>query len=52
MLSILNANFFQSIESVMKFQIQEYEIGKRHLAKMMGENIENFTQDYVDVCIF
>ena len=41
---------FQSIESVMKFQVQEYEIGKRHLAKMMGEKSENFPQEYVDVC--
>lgn len=35
----------------MKFQVQEYNIGKRHLAKMMGETPENFSQEYVDVSL-
>lgn len=28
----------------------EYQIGKRHLANMMGEDPETFTQKDVDVC--
>jgi len=33
----------------MKNKITEYEIGKRHLANMMGEDPECFTQADVDV---
>ena len=33
----------------MKFKTEEFEIGKRHLAKMMGENAETFTQSDIDV---
>ncbi|XP_047433056.1 28S ribosomal protein S9, mitochondrial [Mugil cephalus] len=29
-------------------QAEEYEIGKRHLANMMGEDPENFTQEDID----
>ncbi|KAM4601665.1 small ribosomal subunit protein uS9m-like [Polymixia lowei] len=29
-------------------QVEEYNIGKRHLANMMGEDPENFTQEDVD----
>ncbi|XP_017291937.1 28S ribosomal protein S9, mitochondrial [Kryptolebias marmoratus] len=29
-------------------QIKEFEIGKRHLANMMGEDPENFTQEDID----
>ncbi|XP_072235844.1 small ribosomal subunit protein uS9m [Leuresthes tenuis] len=29
-------------------QIEEFEIGKRHLANMMGEDPENFTQEDID----
>ncbi len=36
-------------ESVMKVKTAEYEIGKRHLAKMMGENPDTFTQAEIDV---
>lgn len=36
-------------EEFMKAQTTEYEIGKRHLANMMGEDAESFTQDDVDV---
>jgi len=28
----------------------EYEIGKRHLANMMGEDPDTFTQEDIDVC--
>lgn len=35
----------------MKKEIAEFEIGKRHLANMMGEDPETFTQEDVDVCI-
>ena len=30
-------------------QVEEYNIGKRHLANMMGEDPENFTQEDIDV---
>lgn len=30
-------------------QVEEFDIGKRHLANMMGEDPENFTQEDVDV---
>lgn len=33
----------------MKEQLLEYNIGKRHLANMMGEDPEHFTQEDVDV---
>lgn len=36
-------------EKFMKKEIQEYQIGKRHLANMMGEDPETFTQEDVDV---
>uniref|UniRef100_A0A3B3TZX9 Small ribosomal subunit protein uS9m n=1 Tax=Poecilia latipinna TaxID=48699 RepID=A0A3B3TZX9_9TELE len=29
-------------------QVEEFEIGKRHLANMMGEDPENFTQEDID----
>ncbi|XP_037552479.1 28S ribosomal protein S9, mitochondrial [Nematolebias whitei] len=32
-------------------QIEEFEIGKRHLANMMGEDPENFTQEDIDKSI-
>lgn len=35
----------------MKFKTEEFEIGKRHLAKIMGENPEAFTQADIDVKI-
>lgn len=37
-----------SAEFIQK-QIEEFEIGKRHLANMMGEDPENFTQEDIDV---
>lgn len=39
----------QEHDEFMKTQKHEYEIGKRHLANMMGENPESFTQKDVDV---
>ena len=34
---------------MMKAEVSDYEIGKRHLANIMGENPETFTQEDVDV---
>ncbi|KAM4559923.1 small ribosomal subunit protein uS9m [Odontesthes bonariensis] len=36
-----------TVEFIQK-QIEEFEIGKRHLANMMGEDPENFTQEDID----
>ncbi|KAM9766323.1 small ribosomal subunit protein uS9m [Menidia menidia] len=36
-----------TMEFIQK-QIEEYEIGKRHLANIMGEDPENFTQEDID----
>lgn len=36
-------------DEFMQVQEDEYRIGKRHLANMMGEDPETFTQDDVDV---
>ena len=33
----------------MRRQVHEFEIGKRHLANMMGEDPEHFTQEDIDV---
>ncbi|XP_074662574.1 small ribosomal subunit protein uS9m-like [Tubulanus polymorphus] len=41
----------QGYDSLMKEKIQEFEIGKRHLANIMGEDPENFTQDDIDNAI-
>ncbi|KAI1899867.1 hypothetical protein AGOR_G00066190 [Albula goreensis] len=35
-------------EEFIKKQIEEFKIGKRHLANMMGEDPENFTQEDID----
>ncbi|XP_072539843.1 small ribosomal subunit protein uS9m isoform X2 [Salminus brasiliensis] len=35
-------------EEYMKKQIEEFNIGKRHLANMMGEDPETFTQEDID----
>lgn len=37
-----------SLEFIQK-QVEEFNIGKRHLANMMGEDPENFTQEDIDV---
>ncbi|CAN9498324.1 unnamed protein product [Ophioblennius macclurei] len=36
-----------TLEFVQK-QVEEFDIGKRHLANMMGEDPENFTQEDID----
>lgn len=36
-------------EAFIKKQIEEFNIGKRHLANMMGEDPETFTQEDIDV---
>lgn len=41
---------FNFVDEFMKKEIVEYEIGKRHLANMMGEDPECFTQADIDVC--
>ncbi len=33
----------------MKFKSEEFEIGKQHLARIMGENPDTFTQKNIDV---
>ena len=35
----------------MANEIAEYEIGKRHLANIMGEDPDTFRQDDINVCI-
>ncbi|XP_030057313.1 small ribosomal subunit protein uS9m isoform X1 [Microcaecilia unicolor] len=37
-------------EAFIKKQIEEFNVGKRHLANMMGEDPETFTQEDIDVC--
>ena len=37
-----------TLEFVQK-QVEEFNVGKRHLANMMGEDPENFTQEDIDV---
>lgn len=41
----------QQHDEFMKRQQISYQIGKRHLANMMGEDPETFTQDMVDVSV-
>ena len=41
----------QEHDEFMKIQQLKYQIGKRHLANMMGEDPETFTQDHVDVSL-
>ncbi|XP_022076736.1 28S ribosomal protein S9, mitochondrial [Acanthochromis polyacanthus] len=36
-----------TVEFIQK-QVEEFDIGKRHLANMMGEDPENFTQEDID----
>lgn len=35
----------------MNEQVAEYEIGKRHLAHIMGKDPDNFEQEDIDVSI-
>ncbi|CAG9771019.1 unnamed protein product [Ceutorhynchus assimilis] len=41
----------QQHDEFMKTEKHQFEIGKRHLANMMGENPETFTQDDIDNAI-
>lgn len=41
--------FLCLLDELMNREIAEYEIGKRHLANMMGEDPETFTQEDIDV---
>lgn len=41
----------QEHDDFIKTQQLEYQIGKRHLANMMGEDPETFTQEDVDVSL-
>lgn len=36
----------------MSFKSDEYEIGRRHLANIMGKDPESFTQKDIDVSYF
>ncbi|KAM6945538.1 small ribosomal subunit protein uS9m [Aplochiton taeniatus] len=38
-------------DEFIKKQVEEFDIGKRHLANMMGEDPENFTQEDIDRCV-
>ena len=38
-------------DKFMSNEVAEYEIGRRHLANMMGEDPEAFTQEDVDVSV-
>ncbi len=40
---------YGSLDNFIKQQLHEYNIGKRHLANMMGKDPEFFTQEDVDV---
>ena len=37
------------VENFMEEEIRQYELGKRHLANIMGEDPDNFTQEQIDV---
>lgn len=41
----------QEHDKFMKQQELEFQIGKRHLANMMGADPENFTQEDIDVSL-
>jgi len=38
------------LDEIMKKEILEYKIGIRHLANIMGEDPESFTQADINVC--
>ena len=40
---------FFCLEKVLDEKIHEYEIGRRHLARIMGEDPESFNQEKIDV---
>lgn len=44
-------HIFIFVDNFIKQQLHEYNIGKRHLANMMGKDPEFFTQADVDVIL-
>lgn len=42
----------QEHDTFMKAQTLEFQIGKRHLANMMGADPETFTQEQIDVRLY
>lgn len=52
MKSLASILLMLSTDDMMKAEVAEYEIGKRHLANIMGEDPDTFTQDDVDVNSF
>jgi small subunit ribosomal protein S9 len=47
--TVLFDNKLFILDEFLKEQLLQYNIGKRHLANMMGEDPETFTQEDVDV---
>jgi hypothetical protein len=39
------------LDEFLKEQLLQYNVGKRHLANMMGEDPDTFTQEDVDVSV-
>ena len=42
-------HFFSVSDRLYNTELQQYETGKRHLARMMGEDPDTFTQRQIDV---
>lgn len=51
--SVLNITYVLMfiLDEFLKDQLHQYNVGKRHLANMMGEDPDTFTQEDIDVCI-
>ena len=54
--AVFRVNFFNIIfsctsDEVMQGHVQEYEMGKRHLANIMGKDPDDFTQKDIDVSL-
>ena len=47
-----NDGFLQFSESKINTYKEEYELGRKHLANMMGIPEEEMTQEHVDVSIY
>jgi hypothetical protein len=45
----LTTNSCFILDEFLKEQLLQFNVGKRHLANMMGEDPETFTQEDVDV---
>jgi hypothetical protein len=46
---ILTIFLLLNLESIIKFKSEEFEIGKRHLAKMMGKDPNLLDDNSIDV---